>query len=120
MFLARDTGAQHYFAITLEKAWNLFREAFQQVSGIARTVRGPSMSASEGKVQILGVTEIMGEKVFSLQFLQGRNPDWVVRPFFAKYDPNAIWLDDLQPAFGQTAFFFEKEYLAPQEQVVLL
>ena len=29
-------------------------------------------------------------------------------PFFAKYDENAIWLDDLKPAFGEK-FFFEDE-----------
>lgn len=110
MFLARDTGAQHYFAVPLERAWNLFRDAYQQVSGIARTVRGPSMSAGPGKVQVLGVTEVMGQKVFALQFLQGRNPDWVAKPFFAKYDPKVIWVDDLYPAFGKDKFFFEKEY----------
>ena len=110
MFLARDTGAQHYFAVTLEKAWQIFREAYQQVSGIARTVRGPSMSAGPGKVQILGVSEVMGEQVFALQFIQGRKSDWVARPFFAKYDPDAIWLDDLYPVFGKEEFFFEKEY----------
>jgi len=40
--------------------------------------------------------------------LQGRNPNWVKEPFFAKYDENAIWLDDLKPAFGDK-FFFEDE-----------
>lgn len=110
LFLARDTGAQDYFSVKLERAWHIFRTAYQQVSGIARTVRGPSMSAGPGKVQILGVSEIKGEKVFVLQFIQGRNPDWVARPFFAKYDANAIWLDELYPAFGETKFFFETEY----------
>ncbi len=109
MFVARDTGAQHYFAVKLERAWNIFRKAYQQVSGVARTVRGPSMSAYPGKVQILGISEVAGEKVFVLRFLQGRNPDWVHRPFFARYDPDAIWLDDLEPAFGEPCFFFEEE-----------
>lgn len=110
MFLARDTGAQDYFAVELDRAWQIFQQSYQQVSGVCRTVRGPSMSAGPGKVQILGITEIHGEKVFALQFLQGRNPDWVCRPFFAKYDPNAVWLDDLYPAFGESKFFFEDEY----------
>lgn len=110
MFLARDTGAQHYFAVPLERAWRIFQGAYQQVSGIARTVRGPSMSAGPGKIHVLGVSEVMGEKVFTLQFIQGRNPDWVNRPFFARYDARAIWLDDLQPAFGKKRFFFEEEY----------
>ncbi len=109
MFVVRDTGAQHYFGITLENAWRIFREAYQKTSGLARTVRGPSMSATPGKVQILGVSEIHDEKVFVLRFLQGRNPDWVHRPFFARYNPDAIWLDDLEPAFGESEFFFETE-----------
>ncbi|MCB0278807.1 MAG: lysine 2,3-aminomutase [Calditrichaeota bacterium] len=109
MFVARDTGAQDYFAIELEKSWRIFRNAYQKVSGIARTVRGPSMSADPGKVQILGLNEINDETVMTLRFIQARNPDWVGRPFFAKYDPNAVWLDDLEPAFDENEFFFEKE-----------
>jgi len=110
MFVVRDTGAQHFYGLPLERTWNIYREAIQQTSGIHRTVRGPSMSAGPGKVEILGVGEVMGEKVFILNMLQGRNPDWVHRPFFAKYDPDAIWLDDLEPAFGRQSFFFEEEY----------
>lgn len=109
MFIPRDTGAQDYFAITLDNAWHLFRNAYQKVSGVCRTVRGPSMSCTPGKVQILGVSEIKGEKVFVLRMLQGRNPDWVAKPFFAKYDENAIWMDDLKPAFDEEKFFFEDE-----------
>ena len=109
MFIPRDTGAQDYFALPLEKAYTIFRKAYQKVSGICRTVRGPSMSCTPGKVQILGVSEIKGEKVFVLRMLQGRNPDWVARPFFAKYDPKAIWMSDLKPAFDEESFFFEDE-----------
>lgn len=109
MFVVRDTGAQHFYGIPLEEAWNIFRDAYQQTSGLARTVRGPSMSAGPGKVQVLGVEEIKGEKVFALRMIQGRNPDWVHKPFFAEYDPEAIWLDDLEPAFGRSEFFFEEE-----------
>ncbi|NOX37713.1 MAG: lysine 2,3-aminomutase [Calditrichaeota bacterium] len=109
MFIVRDTGAQHYFSVPLVEAWQIFRQAYQEVSGLARTVRGPSMSTTPGKIQMLGVSEVQGEKVMVLRFLQGRNPDWVHRPFFAKYDPKASWLDDLEPAFGEREFFFEKE-----------
>lgn len=107
MFLARDTGAQHYFKVSLVDAWEIFRNAYQQVSGVCRTVRGPSMSADPGKVQILGVSEINDEKVLSLRFLQGRNPDWIGKPFFAEYDEETFWLDELKPAFGEEKFFFE-------------
>ncbi|NIM25144.1 MAG: lysine 2,3-aminomutase [Nitrososphaeria archaeon] len=108
MFVVRDTGAQHYFGVPLVKAQEIFRNAYKQLSGLGRTVRGPSMSATPGKVQVDGIVTIKGEKVLSLRFLQGRNPDWAWKPFFAKYDENAIWLDDLKPAFEEK-FFFEEE-----------
>jgi KamA family protein len=107
MFIARDTGAQDYFSVPLVRAWKLFREAYASVSGICRTVRGPSMSADPGKVQVLGVTEVAGRDVLMLRMIQGRDPDWAMRPFFAEYDEKAIWLDQLVPAFGEERFFFE-------------
>lgn len=110
MFVARDTGASHYFSVPLAKVWETFRTAYSGISGLGRTVRGPSMSAEPGKVLINGVTEIENEKVFVLSFLQARNPAWVGRPFFAAYDENACWLSDLKPAFNQEKFFWEDEY----------
>lgn len=109
MFVVRDTGAQHYFAVPLVEAWRIFRNAYNQVSGLSRTVRGPSMSCDPGKVQVDGVMEVHGERVIVLKAIQGRNPDWVGRPFFAQYDERAIWLDDLKPAFGEASFFYEEE-----------
>ncbi|MEM9372619.1 MAG: 4Fe-4S cluster-binding domain-containing protein, partial [Planctomycetota bacterium] len=62
MFVERDTGAKSYFEMPLVRCWNLFRNAYQRVSGMARTVRGPSMSCFPGKCHILGITEMtLGE-----------------------------------------------------------
>ncbi|WP_101675139.1 KamA family radical SAM protein [Alloalcanivorax mobilis] len=108
LFVERDTGARHYFEVPLARAWHIYRDAMQQVSGLARTARGPSMSCHPGKVEIQGITEIHGEKVFVLRMIQGRNPDWVQRPFFARYDEQATWLNHLRPAFGESRFFFEQ------------
>jgi hypothetical protein len=110
MFVARDTGAKEYFALPLGRTWQIFRKAYGHVSGICRTVRGPSMSANPGKVQILGVTEVRGERVFVLNFIQARNPEWVGRPFFAAYNDHAYWLNDLKPAFGKSEFFYSREF----------
>ena len=67
------------------------------------------MSCSPGKLQILGVNQVRGEKVMVLRFIQGRNPDWVQMPFFAKYDEKASWVTDLVPAFDEDKFFFYDE-----------
>jgi KamA family protein len=109
MFVERDTGAQHYFKVPLAQAIDIYRIAMQQVSGLARTARGPVMSSLPGKIVLDGVTEIGGERVFALSFLQGREANWCKRPFFAKYDRNACWLHDLRPAFGESEFFYENE-----------
>ncbi len=109
MFVERDTGPKRYFELPLARVLEIFQEAWRQVSGLARTVRGPSMSATPGKVLVQGTARIRGEKVFVLSFLQGRDPGWVGRPFFARWDERATWLDDLVPALGEPEFFFEPE-----------
>ena len=106
MFVERNTGPKNYFEIPLEQTYRIFTKAYKKVSGLCRTVRGPSMSASPGKVMIDGITEIGGEKVFALKFIQARNPNWANQIFFARFDKEATWLDDLKPAFGEKDFFF--------------
>ncbi len=107
MFVERDTGPKNYFEVPLARAYQIYRDAYQQVSGLARTVRGPSMSAMPGKVRVLGVQTVGSEKVFVLDLLQARNPLWVGRPFFARFNPRATWFDQLEPALGEDHFFFE-------------
>ena len=45
----------------------------------------------------------------TISFLQARKPEWIRRPFFATFDPEARWLTDLKPAFGHDRFFYEEE-----------
>ncbi|MFH0736094.1 MAG: lysine 2,3-aminomutase [bacterium] len=109
MFVERETGAEHYFNVPLYKAFNIYRDAFAVVSGLARTVRGPSMSSIPGKVVIDGIIEIENKKYFVLNFIQARNPEWIKRPFLAHYDKRATWLFQLKPASKDGKFFFEDE-----------
>ena len=110
MFIERDTGARRYFEVPLVQAWELFQQAYQSVSGMARTVRGPSMSCFPGKCHVLGVTEIGGVKAFVLEYLQARDPSLVRRPFFAKFDASASWYDDLEPfSVADEPFFISPE-----------
>jgi KamA family protein len=100
MFVERDTGPQDYFAVPLARAYEVFRDAYSSVSGLCRTVRGPSMSATPGKACVDGIVELAGQKVFALHMIQARDPSLVGRPFFAHFDPAAVWLSDLRPAFA--------------------
>ncbi|MEU9675405.1 lysine 2,3-aminomutase [Streptomyces parvus] len=105
MFVERDTGARNYFGLPLARALEIYTEAISGVSGLARTARGPVMSAGPGKVMIHGTADVGGERAFVLSFLQARRPDWVGRPFFAAWDEHAQWYDDLKPLSASgTAF----------------
>lgn len=109
MFIARDTGAKQYFDVSLEQALKIFSDAYRRVSGLARTVRGPSMSAKPGKILVDGISEIEGQQHFVLKMIQGRDSSWVNKIFYAKYDPTASWLHDLKPSFGEHNFFFDPD-----------
>ena len=117
MFVERDTGPQDYFAVPLARAYEIFRAAYQGVSGLCRTVRGPSMSATPGKVCVDGVTEVAGLRVFVLRMIQARDPTLVGTPFFARFDPAASWLTDLEPVFTER-FPFEPAPYQPGELMV--
>ena len=97
MFMARDTGAQDYFKVPLERAAQVFRDAWSGVSGLARTVRGPVMSATPGKVVVDGPARIAGDDVLALRLLQARDPGLVGRPFWARASSTAAWVDELEP-----------------------
>ncbi len=118
MFVPRNTGADIYFKIPLIKAWKIYLEAYRTFSGLGRTLRGPVMSCNPGKVLMLGKTTIENEKAIALKFIQGRNPRWVNKIFYAKYNDKATWIDQLTPL--RKSFFYEKElfkYSRPYNEI---
>ena len=120
MFVERDTGARRYFEIPLVRVWEIYRAAYNQISGLGRNVRGPSMSAFPGKVRILGVANIGDEAAFILEFLQARQPELVRIPFFAKFDSEATWFDQLEPLSESDRPFFEERPHQVLEDLVQL
>jgi KamA family protein len=103
LFVERDTGPYEYFKVPLARAAPLFAEAYRKLPGLARTVRGPVMSAVAGKIIVDGVEEVGTDRYFALRLLQARDPALVGRPFRAKYSASAGWADELTPAPGTPA-----------------
>ncbi|MFJ6749535.1 KamA family radical SAM protein [Streptomyces sp. NPDC091266] len=96
LFVERDTGPYDYFKVPLARAVEIFAAAYRTLPGLARTVRGPVMSATPGKVVVDGVEETPEGAYFRLRMLQARTPELVGRPFRARYSATAAWLDDLE------------------------
>ncbi|MBP2325812.1 KamA family protein [Kibdelosporangium banguiense] len=96
MFVERDTGPHEYFKVPLARAVEIFHAAYRTLPGLARTVRGPVMSATPGKVVVDGVEETPAGRFFQLRMLQARNPALAGRPFRARYSTSASWLTELR------------------------
>ncbi|MGW7345287.1 KamA family radical SAM protein [Streptomyces sp. NPDC054854] len=94
-FVERDTGPKQYFEVPLTKALDVFTTAFRSLPGLARTIRGPVMSATPGKVVIDGTETTPEGTFFRLRMLQARDPELVGRPFRAHHSTTAAWLSDL-------------------------
>jgi KamA family protein len=104
MFLPRDTGAQHYFSETLQNAHRIFTDAIQNTTGLCRTVRGPIMSVTQGKLELLDVQD---DKFF-LRYIQHRDPKMAYKVFLARSKrPDPIWFDDLAPYDNSFDSFFK-------------
>ena len=90
MFVERDTGARRYFEVPLARAQEIYAEAIRSVSGLARTARGPSMSAAPGRSRSRADGRSTASASSSCASSRARDPDWVSRPFFARFDPEAL------------------------------
>jgi len=98
MFVERNTGPYKYFKVPLVRCLEIFQESFRckNLSGLAKTVRGPVMSCSPGKVQIQDAAMLDGKPRFLMQFIQARDPQLALRTFTAELDPDACWISDLK------------------------
>lgn len=106
MFVERDTGARSFFEVPLARALAIHTEAAAATSGLCHTARGPVMSARPGKVLVDGVVELGDQLAFSLKMIRSRDPAPAHRIEFARFDPLATWLDQLESLEhpGQTPF----------------
>ena len=108
MYCARPTGEHHYFSAPLAEINKVFSKVYRTLPSINRPSRYITMTSSAGKVSLLGVAEIKGEKVFVLKFNEGRNMEWMDRVYLARYDENENTIEKLKP-YDTDTYFYEDE-----------
>jgi KamA family protein len=96
LFVERDTGPHEYFKVPLADAVRIYQDAYRTLPGLARTVRGPIMSATPGKIMLDGIEETPHGTFFCLKMVQARIPELVGRPFRAHFSATAAWIDELE------------------------
>jgi len=97
MFIERETGPYDYFKIPLAEVYRMYSRAIKLTGSLAKTVTAPVMSASKGKVQIMGIVEnpLNGKDYFMMQYVRHRDYDQTYQPFFLEFDEKASWVDQL-------------------------
>ncbi|MDP2423736.1 MAG: hypothetical protein U1C46_11865 [Bacteroidales bacterium] len=108
MYCARPTGEHHYFTASLADINEVFSKIYRSLPSINRPSRYISMTSSAGKISMLGIVEVNGEKAFALKFNEGRNMGWMDKVFLAKYDEHENTIEKLKP-YDTEKYFFENE-----------
>jgi L-lysine 2,3-aminomutase len=99
MFVERQTGPFDYYSLPLSEVYHIYQEAIRSSASFAKTVTAPVMSASKGKVQIMGTINNPSdnEKYFILQYVRHRDHTKTFKPFLMRYDTTSTWVDQLEP-----------------------
>lgn len=108
MYCARPTGEHHYFTAPLADIHKVFSKVYRSLASINRPSRYITMTSSAGKISLLGVVEVNGEKAFALKFNEGRNMEWLDKVYLAKYDEKENTIEKLKP-FDTDRYFYEDE-----------
>ena len=102
-FQGRPVRGNEQFLVPITRAYRIFHEAIQDLSGLAKRARFV-MSHASGKIEILAVDE---ERIY-MRYHRAKNP--ADRQLFMVYkrDDSACWLDTLEPAGPRTSRNLER------------
>jgi L-lysine 2,3-aminomutase len=89
VFQCRPTLGNKPYALPVEEAYEVFQEAQQGVSGLARRARF-IMSHSSGKVEVVGLDE---DNIY-IRYHRAEDPDNNGQMLIFERDDESFWLDD--------------------------
>lgn len=89
VFQNRPVMGNKGFTIPLEKAYSIFLESLEDISGLAKRPRFV-MSHESGKIEVAALTS----KNIIFRYHRSHNPDKYGKFFVFKRDSQAYWLDD--------------------------
>ena len=92
LFQCRPTKGNRMYSLTIEEAIDCFEKAQSICSGLAGRAR-LVMSHASGKVEIVGKNS---QQIF-LRYHRSPDPDDTAGIIAVRRNPNAYWLDDLDP-----------------------
>lgn len=89
-FQCRPTLGNQSFSVPIVRAWELFSQAREGASGLARRVRY-CMSHESGKIEVVGVDD---DHIY-LRYHRAKDPADHDRIMVCERDDDAVWFDDL-------------------------
>lgn len=91
LFQNRPTEGNEPYEVPIVRGWQIFNEAIQRGSGLARRARF-AMSHETGKIEILG----LDDRHIYLRYHRAKDPAMDGRFMIAARDDDAGWFDDLE------------------------
>ena len=101
LFVEDGAGPADYFKLPVVEVLRVYKQAQSQISGLARTVRGPVFNYQNNKVMLDDIVEFRGEKFFVLKYIQAHRPEDTGRVVFAKFDKEVYRSEQLQFGVGE-------------------
>jgi L-lysine 2,3-aminomutase len=89
VFLGRPTAGNHHFAVPVEEAIDIFKEAIKDCAGLAKRLR-LVMSHATGKIEIIDKKD--GNVYF--RYFRAADPNLTGRFMIRRSNPEALWFDD--------------------------
>jgi len=96
-FQCKFIKAANHFRTSLLETNEIFLNATKGLNGLAKRVK-LIMTHFTGKIEILGVDSINGNKNIFFKYHQARNPDMIGNIYHFPIRHNAYWLDDIPEA----------------------
>jgi len=101
LYADSDSGPREYFKIPISRSFKIFNSAWKNVSGLARTVRGPILYSADSKILVDDIIDINGKKYFLLKYLQCSNSSKTGSSFLKDYDEFALSVEQLSLVHSQ-------------------
>lgn len=92
LFQCRPTKGNDIYSLTLEESLDIFENAQNRCSGLAKSAR-LVMSHASGKMEIVG----KNEEHFFIRYHRSTDPENAGGIISMKRNPDACWFDDLDP-----------------------
>ncbi len=101
MFMEADHDPKGAFRLPLAESLHIFKQAYRNITGLARVVRGPVFMNNTYRVLLDGIIEVGLKKYFALKCIQSPNSEAEGEIKLIPYDDHLVKIENLGELFSK-------------------